>query len=157
MSDLDTKTLARMRPEDLAELEAFAAARDISLGDALALVIKQIEAESKRQSKLVGETNSRRVYVTADGTAVSCSLQHQRTYDPDDGQAAGWYGWCGPVEDQSDYVIGPYDSGAAVFAAYEKRHKKHRRVAGVKLHRAYIGPDNRFHGVGPEFIELPSN
>lgn len=84
-------------------------------------------------TKTIRENESRRVYRTKDGAAVSCSIQHQREYDPDDGQQAGYYGWCGMVDDQSDYVLGPYESPAAVFKAYEKRNKTHRRCSSVKL------------------------
>lgn len=157
MTELDERTRSRMRPEDLAYLQEIADGQDISLGDALKIVIMQIEAESARTSKTISENKTRRVYRTPAGHAVSCSIQHQRAYDPDDGQQAGWYGWCGPVDDQSDYMIGPYDSAAEVFAAYERRHPRHVRCSNVKLHRAFIGPDMRFHGKGPEFTPIESN
>jgi hypothetical protein len=39
------------------------------------------------------------------------SFQHQRDYDPDDGQQPGWYAWVAPApNEQSDFVFGPYKS-----------------------------------------------
>lgn len=85
------------------------------------------------KSKTIRSDESIRVYRTASGAAVSCSIQHQRAYDPDDGQEAGYYGWCGLVDDQSDYVLGPYETAAEVFAAYEQRNTDHVYVPSVTL------------------------
>lgn len=84
-------------------------------------------------TKVIKESNTQRIYRGPKGAAMSCSLQFQREYDPDDGQQPGWYGWCGLVEDQTDYVIGPYESGEAVFEAYERRNKNHVRMASVSF------------------------
>lgn len=87
------------------------------------------------ETKVIRESATRRVYRAENGAAVSCTIQHQRAYDPDDGQQAGYYGWCGLVDDQSDYVVGPYESADEVFTAYEKRNKKHVRMLSVTLFR----------------------
>lgn len=96
------------------------------------------------KSKIIRESDTQRIYRTPAGSAVSCVIQHQREYDPYDGQAAGYWGWCGLVDDQSDYVLGPYESADAVFAAYEKRNKTYQRMASVTLYQVR----------GPEFTEL---
>jgi hypothetical protein len=85
------------------------------------------------RSKTIRSNDTRRAYRTKEGAAVSCAIQHQRECDPDDGKEAGFYGWCGLVDDQSDYVLGPYASSAEVFAAYEKRNKDHQYVPSVTL------------------------
>lgn len=87
------------------------------------------------RTKTIRESDTQRVYRTEKGAAVSCSIQHQREYDPDDGQQAGYWGWCGPVDDQSDYVIGPYDSADRVFVAYTHRNPKHVRMQSVTLYQ----------------------
>lgn len=85
------------------------------------------------ETKVINQSKDRRIYRTPDGAAVSCSIQYQREYDPDDRQQPGYYGWCGLVDDQSDYVLGPYDSAEEVFAAYERRNRTHARMASVTL------------------------
>ena len=95
-------------------------------------------------TKTIKEDATTRIYRTPDGAAVWCTIQHQRAYDPDDGQEAGYHGWCGLVDDQSDYVLGPYESAAAVFAAYEKRNKDYQRAKGVTL---YPRRAPKFHGL----------
>lgn len=85
-------------------------------------------------TKTIRETACERIY-SDQGSAVSCSIQHQAEYDPDDGQQAGYWGWCGVVEEQSDYVLGPYESADRVFAAYERRNPKHVRMASVTLYQ----------------------
>lgn len=87
------------------------------------------------KSKTIRESGAQRIYHTEKGAAVSCVIQHQPEYDPDDGQQAGYYGWCGLVDDQSDYMIGPYSSAPEVFAAYEKRNPKHTRMGSVTLYQ----------------------
>lgn len=88
---------------------------------------------SKRKSKTIQESATQRIYRTEEGAAVSCVIQHQAEFDPSDGQEAGYYGWCGPVDDQSDFVLGPYLSAGEVFAAYAARRPKHVRVTSVTL------------------------
>lgn len=85
------------------------------------------------RTKTIRESDTQRVYRTEKGAAVSCSIQHQAQYDLSDGQEAGYWGWCGPVDDQSDYVIGSYDSVDRVFAAYT--HPKHVRMQSVTLYQ----------------------
>jgi hypothetical protein len=98
--------------------------------------------------KVCLESETTRLYATPEGAAVSCTLQRQNHNDPDDGQEMGWYGWCGLVEDQSDYVIGPYLSPDQVFAAYEKRNRKHVRCCKITLHAGCTG-------MAPTFIRHP--
>lgn len=90
---------------------------------------------TKRKSKTVRESLTQRVYRDERGCAVRCCIQYQAKYDPDDGQAPGYYGWCGPVEDQSDFMLGPYNSAPAVFAEYEARRPAHTRVTSVTLYQ----------------------
>lgn len=98
--------------------------------------------------KVCVESKTMRLYATPEGAAKHCSLQNQSEYDPDDGQEAGWYGWCGNVEDQSDYVLGPYDSPDEVYAAYERRHAGHVRCSKVTLHAGCTG-------MFPTFVRHP--
>lgn len=88
---------------------------------------------TKRKSKTIQESATQRIYRDERDCAVSCVIQHQFAFDPSDGQEAGYYGWCGPVGDQSDFVLGPYVSALDVFAAYEARRPKHVRVTSVTL------------------------
>lgn len=105
--------------------------------------------------KVCVESCNTRLYATKQGAAVSCSLQHQKAYDPYDGQEAGWYGWCGAVEDQSDYVLGPYASPSEVFEAYEERNKTHIRCCKITLHQPCTGMHPTFIRHPDEKKELP--
>jgi hypothetical protein len=105
--------------------------------------------------KVCVESCNTRLYATETGAAVSCTLQNQKAYDPDDGMEAGWYGWCGAVEDQSDYVLGPYASRGEVFQAYEKRNKTHIRCCKITLHQPCTGMHPTFIRHPDETKELP--
>jgi hypothetical protein len=59
------------------------------------------------------------------------------------------------VEDQSDYVIGPYGSPDEVFAAYEKRNSKHIRCCKITLHQPCTGMAPTFNRHPGETKELP--
>jgi hypothetical protein len=86
-------------------------------------------------SKKLVSTDRNQYFKTPRGAAYSCCIQSQATYDPDDGQQPGFYGWCGLAEDQSDYVLGPYDSAKECLKAYRRRNPDHTPVKVVTLYR----------------------
>jgi hypothetical protein len=87
------------------------------------------------QSKDLRTNAEERYYRTPAGAAVRCTIRYASEYDPSDGEQPGYYGWCGAAHDQSDYVIGPYESVAEVFSVYERRNPTHMLCKKVTLYR----------------------
>ena len=105
--------------------------------------------------KVCVESKFQRLYATPEGGAKRCSVQNQAEYDPDDGMKAGWYGWCGDVEDQSDYVLGPYKGPDEVYAAFERRNAEYIRCSKITLHAGCTGQFPTFIRHPDETKSLP--
>lgn len=65
------------------------------------------------KSKKIHADSRTRLYKSETGAALSCKVVEE---------AGSYNGWCGLVEDQSDYVLGPYST-----------HKKHVRCRSITL------------------------
>jgi len=75
-------------------------------------------------SKRVSSDDHTRIYKAPEGAAYSCKLVQEDE---------AWYGWCGLVDDQSDYVIGPYSTTNKVFEVYERINPTFQRCKSVTL------------------------